>query len=152
MPSPTSFETAMASCSRRTAARDSISPRIRFSRECRSSAIPEFVIGIEAFRDDAFQFRRPLDAHPDTRHEPRPGDHFIEDHAEAPDVGTVIVCLAAGLLGRHVSDSSHHDALPCAGNRGQVRLVCGRHSHLGEAEIEHFLVIASIVGFVPMCL
>ena len=106
--------------------------------------ISEFAVGIEAFRDDAFQLRRPLDAQPDTRHGPRPRDHFIEDHAEAPDVGTVIDRLAAGLLRRHVGDSSHHDALPCAGNRGHVRLVCGRHSHLGEAEIEHFHVITRV--------
>ena len=104
--------------------------------------IAELAVGLEAFRDDAFQLRRPLDAQPDARRGPRPCDHFIEDHAEAPDVGTVIDRLAAGLLRRHVGGGSHHDALSRAGNRGHVRLVRGRRPHLGEAEIEHLHVIA----------
>ena len=104
--------------------------------------ISKFALRLEALRDDAFQLRRRLDAQPDGRRRPRPLDHFVENQAEAPDVGAVIHRLAAGLLRRHVGGCSHHDALPCAGNRGHVRLRCGRRSHLGEAEIEHFHAIA----------
>ena len=104
--------------------------------------IAKFALSLETLRDDSLQLRRRLDAQPDGLRGPRPLDHFVEHQAEAPDVGAVIHGLAAGLLRRHVGGGSHHDTLPCAGNRGHVRLRCGRRSHLGEAEIEHFHAIA----------
>ena len=104
--------------------------------------IAKFALSLETLRDDALQLRRRLDAQPDGLRGPRPLDHFVENQAEAPDVGAVIHGLAAGLLRRHVGGGSHHDTLPRAGNRGHVRLRCGRRSHLGEAEIEHFHAIA----------
>ena len=104
--------------------------------------IAKFALGLETLRDDSLQLRRRLDAQPDGLRGPRPLDHFVEHQAEAPDVGAVIDGLAAGLLRRHVGGCSHHDTLPGAGNRGHVRLRCGRRSHLGEAEIEHFHAIA----------
>ena len=104
--------------------------------------IAKVAIGLEALRDDAFQLRRRLDAQPDAWRGPRARGHFVEDQAEAPDVGAVIDDLAAGLLRRHVGDRAHHDALPRAGHRGHVRLRCGRRLHLGEAEVEHLHAIA----------
>ena len=103
--------------------------------------IAKFAIRLQALRDDALQLRRCLDAQPDGLRGPRPLDHFVENQAEAPDVGAVIHGLAAGLLRRHVGGCSHHDTLPRAGNRGHVRLRCGRPA-LGEAEIEDFHVVA----------
>ena len=119
-------------------------PLLSRSRSARSSdgvLISKFAISLQTFRDDALQLRRRLDAQPDGLRGPRPLDHFVENQAEAPDVGAVIHGLAAGLLRRHVGGCSHHDTLPRAGNRGHVRLRCGRPA-LGEAEIEHFHAIA----------
>ena len=104
--------------------------------------IAKLAIRLQALRDDALQLGRCLDAQPDARRGPRPLDHFVEHQADAPDVGAVIDRLAARLLRRHVGDGSHHDALPRAGHRGHVRLVRGRRSHLGEAEIEDLHVTA----------
>ena len=104
--------------------------------------IAKFALSLETLRDDSLQLRRRLDAQPDGLRGPRPLDHFVEHQAEAPDVGAVIHGLAAGLLRRHVGGCSHHDTLPRAGNRGHVRLRCGRRSHLGEAEIEDLHVVA----------
>ena len=36
------------------------------------------------------------------------GYHFIKNHAETPDIGTLINVLAAGLLGRHVTNGSQY--------------------------------------------
>ena len=73
--------------------------------------IAERAISLQAFRDDAFQLRRLLDAQPDGRRGPGPLGHFVEDQAEAPDVGAMIDGFAAGLLRRHVGDGSDHHAL-----------------------------------------
>ena len=37
------------------------------------------------------------------------GDHFVEHHTDAPNIGALIDSLAHRLLGRHVTDSSHHE-------------------------------------------
>ena len=39
-----------------------------------------------------------------------PVEHFVENHAEGPDVGTLIDRLTAGLLGRHVGGGAEDDA------------------------------------------
>ena len=103
--------------------------------------IAKFALSLKTLRDDAFQLRRRLDAQPDGLRGPRPLDHFVEHQADAPDVGAMIHGLAAGLLRRHVGGCAHHDTLPRAGNRGHVRLRCGRPA-LGEAEIEDLHVVA----------
>ena len=100
--------------------------------------ITKIAIRLQALRDDALQLRRRLDAQPDGLRGPRALDHFVEHQAEAPDVGAVIHGLAAGLLRRHVGGGSHHDTLPRAGNRGHVRLRCGRPRILARPKSSTF--------------
>ena len=37
-----------------------------------------------------------------------PGEHLVQDHAQAPDVGTLIDRKPACLLGRHIAGAAHH--------------------------------------------
>ena len=74
--------------------------------------ITKIAIRLQALRDDALQLGRCLDPQPDGRRGPRALGHFVENQADAPEVGAVIHGLAARLLRRHVGGRSHHHALP----------------------------------------
>src|SRR5437762_6147690 len=73
------------------------------------------------------------------------GHHFVKHHAQAPDIAAVINVAAAGLLRRHVTNSSNYR--PQIGPSECHRSRCVRRS-LGEggfgklcnAEVEHFYV------------
>ena len=72
--------------------------------------------------------------------QPLAGEHFVEHHAEGPDVGAFVYRLAFGLLGRHVGGGAedHAGLGRGSGDGGRViRLNHGRSAQLGEPEIQN---------------
>ena len=73
---------------------------------------------------------------------PRPRHHFVQNHAERPQVAARIHCLAARLFRRHVGDRAHGRARlreHIHGHRVRIRRLC---LVLGQAEVEHLGVTA----------
>ncbi len=69
--------------------------------------------------------------------------HLEQHAAECPDVGPLIDCLAAGLLGRHISGGAEDDSRASGRNRycRRVDTLAGRGSlphRLCQAEVQHF--------------
>ena len=68
---------------------------------------------------------------------PAPGEHFVQNHAEAENIGAMIGRAAADLFGRHVADGSHDDAgIGFSDGLGRIGVALWGFD-FGEAEIEN---------------
>ena len=64
-----------------------------------------------------------------------PPQHFVKHHAEAENIATMAGFEPAHLLGRHVADGSHDDAIFAPNGQGLIRKGLGL-AHAGQPEVE----------------